>query len=164
MSTLTNLKDLALQQRKDAAAGTGGEHAAFLALILSDANTIAKKAQRETTDADAETAIRAAVKAFDKTLAGTPSPDGDTSKDIPPVPVDSDYGKKVVAQRDAIAALVLPMLTGDALNMAIRDAADAMEAEIAPGSMGKIMGWLNRNHPGRIDGFLVKQVLATGAV
>lgn len=158
MSTLNNLKDLALQHRKDAAAGTGGEHAAFLALILSDATSIAKAARREPTDADAETAIRAAVKAFDKTLAG------DEAKGILPLPTDTDYGRKVIAQRNVIAALVPAPLEGDQLNMAIRDAADATESEISPKSMGKIMGWLNQKFPGLVDGAKVKAVLAAGAV
>lgn len=158
MSILQALQDLALQQRKDAAQGQGGEHAAFLALILSEASALAKAEQRALTDADAETAIRAAVKGFDKTLAG------DEAKGILPLPTDSDYGRRVIAQRDVIAALVPQPLTGDALNMAVRDAADATESEISPRSMGAIMGWLKIKFPGRVDGALVKHILATGAV
>ena len=157
MSTLKTLQDLALEQRKAAVSGAGGEHATFLALILSDAANLAKAQQRAVTDQDAETAIRAAVKGFDKALAG------DAAKDIRPLPADSDYGKKVIAQRDLIAALVPPMLEGVQLNKAIRDAAEATGGEISLKSMGKIMGWLNQTYPGRVDGALVKAVLTTGA-
>ena len=157
MSTLKDLQDLTLQQRKDAAQGAGGEHAVFLAMILADALSLAKAQQRDVTDTDAETAIRSTIKAFDKTLAG------DEAKGIKPPPADSDFALKMTAQRDVIAALVPATLDGDLLNMAIRDAAQATESEISPKGMGKIMGWLNAQFPGRVDGAKVKAVLISGA-
>ncbi|UTC28990.1 aspartyl/glutamyl-tRNA amidotransferase [Brevundimonas phage vB_BpoS-Marchewka] len=156
MSTLKDLQDLALQQRKAAAQGDGGEHAVFLAMILSDAAGLAKAQQRPMTDDDAETAIRSTVKAFEKTLAG------DEAKGLKPVEPDSDYARKLIAQRDVIAALVPAPLEGHLLAMAIRDAAQATESEISPKGMGKIMGWLNAQYPGRVDGAKVKAVLASG--
>lgn len=136
--------------------GDGGEHAVFLAMIVADAMALAKAQQRPVNDADAESAIRSTIKAFDKTLAG------DEAKGLKAINPESDYAIKLTAQRDVLASLVPAMLDGHLLAMAIRDAAQATESEISPKGMGKIMGWLNANYPGRVDGAKVKAVLISG--
>lgn len=159
MPLLQNLQDLALEHRKAAIAGTGGEHAAFLAMILSDVANVAKRDQRLPTDDDADVAVRAAIKGFDKAIAGDPN---NTDNPVPPLDLTTTFGKTVQAQRLLLATLVPPVLTRDELKMAVRDACDEAELPIEPKSMGKVMGILKAKFPNRVDGNIVKDLLATG--
>ena len=158
MSLLKALQDLALEQRKAAVGGTGGEHAAFLSLVLSDVNGVAKKGQREATDEDADVAVRAAIKSFEKAIAGDETAD----PPVPPLDLNTDFGKTVVAQRDLLGSLVPPILSRDELKMAVRDACAEADVPIEPKSMGKVMGILKVKYPNRVDGHIVKELLASG--
>lgn len=159
MSLLKSLQDLALEQRKAAVAGTGGEHASFLSLILSDVQGVAKKANRFANDEDADVAVRAAIKSFDKAIAGDPD---NTEAPVPPLDLTTDFGRGVAAQRELLSTLVPPILSRDELKMAVRDACAEADVPIEPKSMGKVMGILKVKFPNRIDGHIVKELLASG--
>ncbi|UTC28304.1 hypothetical protein GURKE_02730 [Brevundimonas phage vB_BpoS-Gurke] len=156
MSLLQSLKDLAMDHRKAAAKGEGGEHAAFLIMLVSDVNALAKVQQREPTDADAEKVLRLSLSSLSKSI------DGDAARDVKPLPADEPFTQNLVAQRGVIEGLLPAKLTMDEHRMAVRDAAQAKELEIAPGSIGPIMKALKAEFGERVDGAIVKTLLATG--
>jgi uncharacterized protein YqeY len=153
MGLFKELQDVTVEQRKAAMAGTGGEHASYLAYIRAQAMANAKRdGNREPNDDDAEQAIRAEMKQNATLLKG------DAGKKVDPLP-ESDYRTQVQARYDVLATLVPPMLEGDALAEAIRQA--AADAGVIPDlrAMGTIMGKLKALYGARIDGALVKAYL-----
>lgn len=156
MSILQSLKDLALERRKASVKGEGGEHAPFLTMLLSDVNALAKMQQREPTDADAEKVLRLSISSLSKSI------DGDEAREIKALPADDPFTQNLVAQRSLIQDLLPAKLTLDEHRMAVRDAAQAKELEIAPGSIGPIMKALKAEFGERVDGAVVKTLLATG--
>jgi uncharacterized protein YqeY len=114
--------------------------------------TAKRDGNREPTDDDAEQAIRAEMKQNAALLKGDPG------KKVEPLP-ESDYRAQVQARYDVLATLVPPMLEGEALAEAVRQA--AADAGVIPEmrSMGAIMGKLKALYGARIDGALVKALL-----
>ncbi|USN15414.1 hypothetical protein KIKIMORA_02680 [Brevundimonas phage vB_BpoS-Kikimora] len=156
MFLLQSLKDLALERRKASMKGEGGEHAPFLSMLLSDVYALAKMQQRDPTDTDAEKVLRLSLSSLSKSI------DGDEARGIQALPADDPFTQNLVAQRGLIEGLLPAKLTLDEHRMAVRDAAQAKELEIAPGSIGPIMKALKAEFGERIDGAIVKTLLATG--
>jgi uncharacterized protein YqeY len=156
MGLLKDLQDAAVEQRKAMMAKTGGEHATYLPLVLSQAYAIAKKdGNRVATDADVEQAIRAEMKQSAAMLKGDPA------KGVAPLP-ESDYRTQVQSRHDYLAGHVPPMLEGADLEVAIRSA--AADAGVIPAlpAMGVIMSALKANFGARVDGAQVKALLSAG--
>jgi uncharacterized protein YqeY len=166
MALLDDFRAQVLEARK-----SGDEHATFLVMVLSDINNIAKAdvkpaptaddphavLRRQPTDDDAAKVINAQIKQLALLL------DGSAEKKIAPLPADSDYAKQVRAKLDLLKALVPGPLTGEPLQVAIREAADFCDTSIEIKSMGAIMKRLNEVYPGRIDGAEVKTLILSGA-
>lgn len=150
MGPLTLLQDAALEARKSKT-----PHAAYLALILSNAQMTAKAEQRLLNDADAESAIRAEIKSL------TTLVDGDEGKGVQALPA-GPYRDQAAERRDLLKAFVPGLLEGVELADAIRDAAVEADVVISPQAMGKIMGVLKAKYGTRVDGKLVKAALAAG--
>lgn len=156
MGVLQDLRDATLACRKAAVAGEKeGEHAAFLAMVLSDVYAVAKRQQREATDADAEPLMRTAVKQLTTLL------DGDPEQAFAPLP-ESEYRTQTIAKRDLLAGILPERIEGEALATLIRSTAEGLDVEISMKSMGPIMTALKASHGGRIDGAKVKALLLSG--
>lgn len=152
MGTLKNLQDASLTQRKEK-----GIYAAFLSMVLSNAQSAAKTKLREPSDDDALTAIYAEIKAYEKVLTGDP----ETGTD--PLPPESAIALDLTAKVALLQGLVPKMVKGDDLRRAIQEAAVAADVTISPKAIGPIMKHLIEKH-GRalIDGNDVKQMIAAG--
>lgn len=159
MGLLNDLQTLCMEQRKAQVAKTGGEHASYLVYVRAQVLNAAKRdGNREATDADAEDAIRAELSQHGNLLKGN------AMKGVESLPA-SDYRTLVQSRYDILQTFgVAPVLEGDELADAVRQAAADAGMAVAPGSIGPIMGKLKAAYGvSRIDGALVKAVLSGAA-
>lgn len=165
MALLEDFRAAVLDARK-----SGNEHAAFLVMTLSDINNLAKAdtkrapteddphavVTRQPNDEDAAKVINGSIKQLTLLLDGSPE------KKIAPLPPESDYAKQVRAKVELLQSMVPGPVTGEPLQVAIREAADFCDTTIEIKSMGAIMKRLNEVYPGRINGAEVKTLILAG--
>lgn len=159
MELLKGLQDATMEQRKAAVEHTGGEHATFLAMVLSDIYAVAKRDQRVAVDADAEPVMRMHVKQLTTLLDGDPT----TEVPIAPLPA-SPYRDQTIAKRALLNSLLPQFLEGQELFDAIRQVADAADVSPSMKTIGPIMKGLQEAYPSQISGALVKDALTNGKV
>jgi uncharacterized protein YqeY len=165
MALLDDFRAAVLEARK-----SGSEHAAFLVMTLSDINNLAKADTKPAPTADDPYAITSRLPNDDdaaKVINGSIKQlsillEGSAEKKIAPLPPESDYAKQVRAKVDLLQAMVPGPVTGEPLQVAIREAADFCDTTIEIKSMGAIMKRLNEVYPGRINGAEVKTLILAG--
>jgi uncharacterized protein len=137
MSLLQTIKEDALKARKNRAA----VEASLLTTLGSEAAMVGKnKGNRDSTDDEVQAVVRKFIKN-----------NGDTLKLLTDADVRAQYEvERTILQRYVPAELSAAEIRSEITSL----------GEVGPKDMGRVMGVLNAKYPGRVNGLVVKEVLA----